>query len=85
MPYIKQKYRDKFIDAINEICGKAAPQNAGELNYLITQIAHIYLSQHPGYQGANDIMGALEGVKLELYRRDIAEYEDEKIKENGDI
>jgi len=30
-------------------------------------------------------MGALEGAKLELYRRKVAIYEEEKIKENGDV
>lgn len=32
-----------------------------------------------------DILGVLEGAKLELYRRKIALYEDIKIKENGDV
>jgi len=85
MPYIKKELRKKFKGLLNEICDSATPQNAGELNYFITKIVHTYLQNHPGYQGANDVMGALEGVKLELYRRIIAEYEDEKIKENGDV
>lgn len=37
------------------------------------------------YQTYNDIMGALEGAKLELYRRKIGIYEDKKIEENGDV
>lgn len=32
-----------------------------------------------------DILGALEGAKLELYRRKISPYEDIKIEENGDV
>ena len=32
-----------------------------------------------------DVPGALSGAKLELYRRKIACYEDEKIIENGDV
>jgi hypothetical protein len=30
-------------------------------------------------------MGVLESAKLELYRRKIAPYEDDKIAENGDV
>ena len=30
-------------------------------------------------------MGALEGVKLEMYRRKISAYEDRKIEMNGDV
>jgi hypothetical protein len=37
------------------------------------------------YQHFNDVLGALEGAKLELYRRRIAPYEDTKIVENGDV
>jgi hypothetical protein len=37
------------------------------------------------YQRINDVMGALEGAKLELYRRTATPYEDEKIKTNGDV
>jgi len=33
----------------------------------------------------NDAIGALEGAKLELYRRVISKYEDKKIMENGDV
>jgi hypothetical protein len=33
----------------------------------------------------NDAIGALEGAKLELYRRYVSAYEDDKIKENGDV
>ena len=37
------------------------------------------------YATINDIIGALEGAKMEFYRRVVAPYEDEKIKENGDV
>lgn len=37
------------------------------------------------YQDHNDVMGALEGAKQEYYRRIVAPYENEKIKENGDV
>lgn len=84
MPYIKQQDREKFRLALEEI---PSPANAGELNYLITMICHKYLTENApiNYQLFNDIMGALEGAKMELYRRKATPYEDIKIYQNGDV
>lgn len=80
MPYIKQEQRDEIQFSI-------APKDAGEFNYLITELAIQFLHRNgkPRYQDMNDIIGALEGCKLELYRRLVAPYEDQKIYENGDV
>ena len=60
-------------------------KTVGELNYMITIQCREYLERHGlKYQTVNDILGALEGAKLEFYRRVAAPYEDKKIKENGD-
>lgn len=62
------------------------PHNAGELNYVFTRISLDYIKRFgENYQHWNDVIGALEGAKLELYRRYIAPYEDQKIQQNGDI
>jgi hypothetical protein len=65
------------------------PQNGGELNYVITKQCVDYLRSKPGgkpnYATFNEVIGALECAKLELYRRMIAPYEDEKCKANGDV
>ena len=85
MPYIKQEDRDG-LDAVIKAINKFTPANAGQLNYLFTVMAHKYLSQHgKNYQNINDIVGALEGCKLELYRRVASPYEDLKCAENGDV
>lgn len=85
MPYIKQKDREKFGSFLNEIF-KQEISSAGELNYLLTRLVHKYIEQNPeSYQKYNDAIGALEGAKLELYRRHISNYEDRKIIENGDV
>lgn len=61
-------------------------ENAGELNYQLTCVILEYVRKHGmKYQTLNDVIGALEGAKLEFYRRQVAEYEDKKIKENGDV
>jgi hypothetical protein len=62
-----------------------SPETAGELNFILTKIILEYLGDKPNYQKFNDAIGALEGCKLELYRRRVAGYEDEKIKINGDV
>lgn len=80
MPYIKQDRR-AGINTREE-----APVSAGELNFLLTKIVHEYWQINgENYQAFNDIIGALEGCKLELYRRKVAPYEDVKIIENGDV
>lgn len=85
MPYIKKEDRvrlETFVQAMETV----EIRSPGELNYLLTLLAHRYLNQKPeSYQMYNDAVGALEGAKLELYRRHVASYEDDKIKENGDV
>lgn len=78
MPYIKPEDRCRvYIEH---------PRTAGELNFLFTTLIIEYLEKKgESYQTYNDIVGALEGCKLELYRRKIAPYEDKKIEENGDV
>jgi hypothetical protein len=81
MPYITQDRRDAL-----DIVAASAPRNAGELNYLITRLFMMYLRENgTSYQVFNDILGACEGAKLELYRRRVADYEDAKITQNGDV
>lgn len=58
---------------------------AGELNYFLTKIILQYLGEQPNYQKFNDVMGVLECAKQELYRRQIAPYENEKKDQNGDV
>jgi len=80
MPYIDEVRRVKLLEF------KHQPQNAGELNFLITNLITKYIfMKGEKYQHYNDVIGALEGAKLELYRRKIAPYEDIKMKENGDV
>lgn len=57
--------------------------SCGEFNWFVTKLAHGYLAKRENYQAYNDLMGALEGVKLELYRKKCSIYEDEKERING--
>ena len=84
MPYIDNNKRELIDPHVNELCGLLA--NMGDLNYTITQLCDAYLATEEGirYSRLNDLVGALECAKLELYRRVAAPYEDQKAKENGD-
>lgn len=81
MPYINSLRREQ-LDTHGTICEDDA---AGVLNYMLTRTIQTYLQRHKGYQGINDIIGALEACKLEFYRRVVVPYEDKKIQENGDV
>ena len=66
--------------------------SSGELNYVLTNICLGYLfninypsTELPRYDDFNEIIGVLECIKLELYRRAITPYEQRKIVENGDV
>ena len=97
MPYIKKQVRegyyeiiDEMVDAISvemEECGNCndIPVDVGELNFIISKFVWDLFEKNKRYKTANDFIGALECVKLEFYRRKVAPYEDEKIKENGDL
>lgn len=86
MPYIKEEQRQKYNQVFWKLRDAGAIKDPGELNYLFSIIINHYLVAHgTRYQAINDIVGALEGAKLEAYRKIAAPYEDQKIEENGDI
>lgn len=83
MPYIKNIEREAYASWLGQV---PQIQTPGELNYLICQLALKYMQQHGmRYQSLNDVTGAIENAKLEIYRRVAAPYEDEKIAQNGDV
>jgi len=86
MPYIKPESKGKFKAVLFpfKVSADLNRLSAGDLNYLLTAIIDRQLD-NANYARYNEIMGALECCKLELYRRMIAPYEDKKKKENGDV
>ncbi len=81
MPYIDTLARKRlaFQDT-------PRPENAGELNYVITTLCDDYLAaQGKRYGTMNEIMGVLACVGQEFYRRVAAPYEDGKVLQNGDV
>ena len=84
MPYIKPADREKFEPVLASL-QQVKINSSGELNFVLTKVIHHYLGASPNYGAFNDAIGALEGAKLEVYRRHVAPYEDKKILENGDV
>ncbi len=85
MPYILPKIRE-LLSPVVESLSDVTIDSPGELNYLITCLCNDYFKQsNKNYQSVNDVIGALEGAKLEFYRRIAAPYEDVKCTENGDV
>ena len=87
MPYIDKKRRIKYEKGLKEVLNmlnKVPNENVdGELNYVISMILKgLYKASYYNY---NRAIGVLESVKLEFYRREVASYENKKIKENDDI
>jgi len=86
MPYIKKFNREALDKIVNLLKKDRLALSVGELNYLITKIL-CYSKEIRGesYSTYNELIGVLECVKFELYRRKISIYENKKIKENGDV
>lgn len=79
MPYIKQDRRAQIMNF-------ESPKTSGELNFCITSIINEYMVMNKlSYSVINDIVGALECTKMELYRKLAAPYEDIKCEENGEV
>jgi hypothetical protein len=77
MPYIPEKDRDH---------AEHEPQTSGELNFAFTKLIDQFVHDHGlRYATFNTVIGALEGAKLEFYRRVVAPYENIKIQQNGDV
>lgn len=93
MPYIKADERLQYDELVDELAARVsefsdftASSNAGQLNYIITTLLlKTYNGTLPNYTDYNEIIGILECAKMEMYRRQTAPYEDDKIEENGDV
>jgi len=87
MPYIHKDARMKFqegIDSILEALNQEKPK-IGEVNYVFSTIIWELFEDDYSYTNGNNLVGVLECVKQEFIRRKLNVYEDQKIKENGDL
>jgi hypothetical protein len=85
MPYLKQDRRKMLFDLyFSKTKNFEIELTAGDLNYIFTKLIDSQLKSL-NYAKINEMIGALECAKLELYRRVAAPYEDIKMEENGDV
>jgi hypothetical protein len=67
------------------------PISAGDLTYVLTRTCVAFLRpwgktrRRPRYADYALVLGCLVATILELYRRRIGPYEDERLDENGDV
>ena len=86
MPYIQQSRRDGIDLELGADRLDWSPSDAGDLNFVVsTFIQNRLKDKGLKYAVVNEMIGALECCKLELYRLVAAPYEDEKLEENGRV
>lgn len=96
MTYIPKEYKQRFDPHLQQIQWQfkeaflrdqgERPKLSGILNYCLTRVGWSYIdATGRRYSSYNDVLGALEGSKLELYRRKQGPYEEHKKDANGDV
>lgn len=86
MPYILPERREEIDQEILDMGVCWTPQNAGDMNFLISEFINGYFKEKGlNYANLNEMIGMLECAKLELYRVLGAPYEDKKAEENSPV
>ena len=83
MPYITKVNRTELNECINTYYPFFKPD--GRLNYFLAKLFLKYMSTGMSYKKAKEFIGELEMAKMEIYRRWIIPYENDKKYENGDV
>ena len=81
MPYITKENREKVLNWGVE----PEDMSPGQHNFLITELVNSWLGEDPDYSTYERVMGRLELIKLEIWRRRVVPYEDQKRIKNGDL
>ena len=85
MPYVKQAKRP-LLDTVVQAMHDAQIKADGDLNYILFKYARdIFTASGSSYKGLKNYRAELRETADEIGRRMLAPYEDEKIKENGDV
>jgi hypothetical protein len=85
VPYIEKWRRDQLVENDYDL---PSPTSPGDLNFVLTRMCLKYIKNVYGetrYTAINEVVGALECCKLEMYRRLAGPYEDSKAANNGDV
>jgi hypothetical protein len=82
MPYIKQERR-KQVNIVVEMMRQTCVEADGDLNYILYKFCKENVE--PSYNNYKNFCGELRQCATEIERRLVAEYEQKKIEENGDV
>ncbi len=86
MPYVDKELRDEVDYHLDGVLDDlVALDNPGLLNYAITRLCVGYLPKDAGYKNFNEVLGVLDAVAREYYRRVVVPYEEKKRTSNGDV
>ncbi len=88
MPYIARKDRAQYQKAIDELARLVPPDRMarpGHMNYIISLLIQRVYGNSMRYADHNEVVGLLNCVQQEFYRRFTAPYEDVKIEQEGDL
>jgi len=87
MPYIKSEERKKYepkLSEITQLINSEMPK--GNLTYLLYAISLDFIKKKgESYTNISTAISCLNDAAEELRRKHLNPYEDEKIRENGDI
>ena len=82
MPYIKGERR-LVVDDVLQLMVDAGIKADGDLNYLLYKYCKYHIK--PSYNSYKNYCAELRQCATEIERRILANYEDKKAKENGDV
>ncbi len=82
MPYIKEEHKAK-MDNIVSMMAMLGVQAKGDLNFILYKYCKYCIE--PSYNNYKNFCGELRQCATEIERRLLADYEDKKIQENGDV
>ena len=77
--------RKQYTEEIDSLIDKLETAPVGDVNFVVSSIIWGLWRRNPCYDVGNKLIGALECVKLEFYRRMVVPYEVNKEVENGDL
>lgn len=88
MPYIGRKDRPQYQEILEQLAAiipQDRMQRPGHMNYIVSLLIERVYGKELRYADHNEVIGVLNCIALEFYRRKTAPYEDLKIKEEGDL
>ena len=89
LPYIDEHERPRLDNLVDELTDEILNGDdawEGRMNYVVSRMANnIVQSKGKSYRLFNRIVGVMECVKQEFYRRVVVPYERRKCYVNGDV